>query len=240
MLHSKSHHFMHLLLQRRLGVGDESLLGALDAGGWLWISKRSSHHARLEEGVGLRLSQEMGRPRRSPSCDGPIARLPESTTHCQSVIYKWSTSAVRIIVRQTICRSIRLLGFMNALLRILPLLAVLLGGCVHRDTRQKVSAAEVQQHIVGTWWCDHYSPDGPFYRVTFHPDGRWTSVSTNAPNESPRQAYWRVDTSGMLLVTKTRDALPSSNLEMFVPDSITERQMVFGQPSTAGRITFTK
>lgn len=129
---------------------------------------------------------------------------------------------------------------MNALVRTLALFALLLSGCAHQEMRQKVSAAEVQQHIVGTWWCDHYSPDGPFYLVTFHPDGRWTSVSTNTPNKSAHQAYWRVDTSGALLVTKTRDALPSSNLEMFVPNSITERRMVFGQPSTAGRITFTK
>jgi hypothetical protein len=129
---------------------------------------------------------------------------------------------------------------MNALGNALTLFALLLSSCAHQETRQKVSATEAQQHIVGTWWCDHYAPDGPFYLVTFHQDGRWTSVNTNTPTESPRQAYWRVDTSGMLLITKTRDALPSSNLEMFVPDSVTERRMVFGQPSTAGRITFTK
>ena len=96
------------------------------------------------------------------------------------------------------------LGFMNALVKILPLLALLLGGCVYRDTHQKVSASEVQQHIIGTWWCDHYSPDGPFYRITFHPNGRWTCASTNIPLERTREAYWRVTTNGMLLVTKTR------------------------------------
>jgi hypothetical protein len=129
---------------------------------------------------------------------------------------------------------------MNALVKMLALFALLLGGCAHHEMRQKISAPEVQQHVVGTWWCDHYSPDGPFYRVTFHPDGQWTSVRTNSPDEGASQAYWRVDTDGVLIVTKTRDALPSSNLEMFIPDSITERRMVFSQPSTAGRITFTK
>lgn len=124
--------------------------------------------------------------------------------------------------------------------KILPLIALLLGSCAHHDMRQEVSPSEVQQHIVGTWWCDHYFPEGPFYLVTFHPDGRWTCASTNTPPERTREAYWRVTTNGMLLITQTRDALPSSNMEMFVPDSVTERRMIFGQPSVAGRITFTK
>jgi len=129
---------------------------------------------------------------------------------------------------------------MNQLVRILPLLVLLMSGCAYQDMRQKVSAAEVQGHIVGAWWCDKYSPEGPFYLVTFHPDGRWTCASTNAPTKRTREAYWRVMTDGMLLVTQKREALPSSNIEMFVPHFITERRMVFGQPSVAGRITFTK
>ncbi len=140
---------------------------------------------------------------------------------------------------------------MTTVVKIINALALLFTGCAHDAAREKapaaelqhqgkVSAAELRRHVVGTWWCDHYSVDGPFYLVTFHPDGRWTCVSTNAPGESAREAYWRVTTDGLLLVTKTRGALPSSNLEMFEPDSITDRRMVFSQPSTAGGITFSK
>ncbi len=129
---------------------------------------------------------------------------------------------------------------MNSTLRILPVLALLLSGCVHHAVHEKVSAAEVPQRIVGTWWCDNYYVKGPFSLVTFHPDGRWTCVRTNTPDDGVREAYWRVATNGTLFITKARDALPSSNLEIFVPDSITERQMVLGHPSVAGRITFTR
>ena len=141
----KSHDFMHLTLQRRFGIGDESLLGTLNAGGWIWLSKRSPHHETLKGRAGpvsrkkwgahpwvnRAIGQSHDRSLLQPSplhrvakagkCRAnsrttpiahysPIVRLSESITPWQRGIYKRSSLAVRIVVRQTICRSIRMFG----------------------------------------------------------------------------------------------------------------------------------
>ena len=96
----------------------------------------------------------------------------------------------------------------------------------------------MREHIVGSWSFDNYNPDGPFLFVTFSPDGRWSSVSTNSPAKQRRDGYWQVTTGGVLLITKTKDALPQSNDEVYVLDHMTDNELVFGHPSVAGRMTF--
>ena len=103
-----------------------------------------------------------------------------------------------------------------------------------------VPAAELRAHIVGSWWFDNYNPDGPFVLFTFSPDGQLSVLHTNSPDKQVRHLYWRVDWDGILIVTKTRDALPGSNDEMFFLDHMTDGEMVFGHPSVAGRMTFKK
>lgn len=117
---------------------------------------------------------------------------------------------------------------------------LLVPACTHVDLRQRASDGELRERLVGSWWFDNYSSTGPFCLVTFKPDGRCTSLSTNSPKQQVRDGYWRVTTNGTLLITKDRGALPHSNDEMFILDRMTDTEMVFGHPSVAGRMTFRK
>ena len=124
-------------------------------------------------------------------------------------------------------------------------LSFLLTACKHPESQysephQTVSATDLQEHIIGSWWYDAYNPDGPVTRVTFSPDGRWSLLHTNTPSGQKRDGYWRVTPDGVLLLTKTKDALPDSNEQIFILDRLTDTEMIFGHPSMAGRMTFKK
>ena len=110
---------------------------------------------------------------------------------------------------------------------------------------QIVPAADLRAHLVGSWWCDNYFPEGPWLHVTFSPDGRWSSVNTNNPIAQTNFAFWRVEEKGSVIITKSRDALPGAdglafNDEIFIVDHMSDTEIVFGQPSIGGRITFKK
>ena len=119
-------------------------------------------------------------------------------------------------------------------------LTFLLAGCRNPEAK-KVNSVELQEHIIGKWWFDNYSPEGPFVLVTFSPGGHLTMVNTNNPNAMMvEERYWRVATDGTLWITKTREPDSWSNFEMFTLHHMTDNAMIFTHLSVAGRMTFKK
>ena len=114
-------------------------------------------------------------------------------------------------------------------------------------SQQPPTAAEIQQKIVGTWFLDQWSPDGTprTITVTFGADGsfessrNFTDLFEPGPQPAGNQTYtamWQA-TNGYFTVTKS-NALPNSNLQMFVVDRLSDHEMVCGHPSVGGREKF--
>ncbi len=130
---------------------------------------------------------------------------------------------------------------MSAFSRPLQFLCLLLlvAGCRHVETSRQVSDQELRQHILGTWKTDGYvAQDFPF-TVTFESDGRWQRLGPERYTPLPRGGFWRAS-QGALLLTHEPNALPKTNLEMFIPLRFAEDEIVFGHPSAGDRIKFKK
>ncbi len=109
------------------------------------------------------------------------------------------------------------------------------------------TAAEIRQKIVGTWFLHKWAPDGAarVITVTFGADGsfessrNFTDFFGAAPRSSSDQTYhamWRA-ADGYFTVTKS-NALPNSNLQMFMVDRLDEHEMICGHPSVGDRDRF--
>lgn len=117
----------------------------------------------------------------------------------------------------------------------LPALVLVAVACRHPGhvRQQPLTAAEIQQKIVGTWFLDQWFDGAPStITVTFGADGSFES--SRGPQK--HHAMWHA-TDGYFTVTKS-NALPSSNLQMFVVDRLDDHEMICGHPSVAGRDKF--
>ena len=126
---------------------------------------------------------------------------------------------------------------------------LMVAACSHPRPLQieRPTASEIREKIVGTWFLDQWSSDGTPETITvvFGADGNFessrnfTDFFPQPPEAGHGQAYhamWQA-TDGYFTVTRN-NALPNSNLQMFVVDHLDDHRMVCGHPSVAGRDKF--